>query len=61
MPKHRKPRSAAFESIKQGLEEAIAHRRGEPVPGVRVHEFERLPDGTVRRPMLQDPVQDEHQ
>lgn len=49
MPKRKKRNSDAFESIKEGLEQAIAYSRGELVEGVRVHHFERLPDGTVRR------------
>lgn len=49
MPEREKRRSDAFQSIAEGLEQAIAYRHGKLVHGVRVHHFERLPDGTVRR------------
>lgn len=38
-----------FDDLVQGLEQAIAYQRGERQEGIRVHHFERLPDGTVRR------------
>jgi hypothetical protein len=49
MPKRKKQNSDVFESIMEGLKQAIAYNRGELVEGVRVHYIERLPDGTVRR------------
>lgn len=49
MPKRKKRNSDVFESIMEGLKQAIAYNRGELVEGLRVHHFERLPDGTVRR------------
>ena len=53
MPKRKKRNSDVFDSIMEGLQQAVAYSRGEPVEGVRVHHFERLPDGTVRR--IEDP------
>lgn len=41
--------SSLFDDLVQGMEQAIAYQRGVPVKGTRVHHFERLPDGTVRR------------
>ena len=32
-----------FEALKTGLEEALAHARGEPIPGTVIHEA-MLPD-----------------
>ncbi|HYG85826.1 MAG TPA: hypothetical protein VD978_06180 [Azospirillum sp.] len=49
MAKRTRMSETLFEDIMQGLEQAIAYQRGERVEGVRVHHFERLPDGTVRR------------
>lgn len=49
MRRRKKRNSDVFESIMEGLKQAVAYSRGEPVEGVRVHHFERLPDGTVRR------------
>lgn len=49
MTKHKKGCSDAFESIKKGLEQAIAHRHGDLVEGVRIHYVERMPDNTMRR------------
>ena len=53
MPKRKKRNSDVFDSIMEGLKQAVAYSRGEPVEGVRVHYIERLPDGTVRR--IEDP------
>lgn len=41
--------SSLFDDLVQGLEQAIAYQHGERVEGIRVHHFEHLPDGTVRR------------
>ena len=38
----------AFERIMTGLEEALAHSRGDEVPGLRVHVPESIDVGSVR-------------
>lgn len=49
MAKQKHMPSAIFNSIVEGLEQAIAIQRGEYVGTYRVHRFEHLPDGTVRK------------
>lgn len=38
-----KAKNAAFDSIKQGLEEALAYAEGKPRPGTRVTQIEIVP------------------
>jgi hypothetical protein len=49
MDKQKHMPSSVFKSIVEGLEQAIAFQRGEYVGTYRIHHFEHLPDGTVRK------------